>query len=691
MKIKKIANARSLALLALGVFLGHGAQADTILDFESLPTAAGQNQNAAIIQSFGDNASASSEGVTVVGFGTPNIGLTWQATPVSGGAARWDFYIDDIWAAGQLDSSSVGDRHEVVFTPNNPQAAAVIQSFNFHPYYLSTERYTYDVSVLAGETVVSGPSNITFIAESTKVAVNFNYTGAAGQALTLRITRVASTLGEGEIEGGAANIAVDDITFAQLPETELSVGPQVIAVTPANNQISVAPDGLYRASITNLTTAVVTSTIQLRLNGNPVSPAPGISQADDLTTVSYLSPAVLPSASTNRYTLTYADNGAPAKSYTNEVQFIVAAYVDLQLPPPIVFEDFDSTPEGSLPAGWTAVSLDTLRNQSVVSEPALNFGNLDSDAYTNWTTVDVSRFTGTFDTYSQLYSGLTQPAGYAEDYQRVLSVNPSNVVNGVFLRNLASGRMAFANSGYRNDDLGQVMYLFSPDFNLTGKTDVHLAFHSIWEQNQDSLATVEYSIDSGTNWLPVVYMLVTSDVYTNLDGSIDAATTFSTIHPAGFEGVATYYNPETGIEGGYYGAFIGVDSSQWSTLGDFISRRADDNPVASKRVELFRLPQADNQPKVRLRFAHAGTDSWYFGIDDVGFYSLATAQLQINSIVREGTVVTIAWDGAPGTKLQKATSLTNPNWQDVPGSDGASSVNEATSDPAAFYRLVRPN
>ena len=36
----------------------------------------------------------------------------------------------------------------------------------------------------------------------------------------------------------------------------------------------------------------------------------------------------------------------------------------------------------------------------------------------------------------------------------------------------------------------------------------------------------------------------------------------------------------------------------------------------------FRLPKADNQSKVRLRFAQAGTGSWYFGIDNVGFYSI---------------------------------------------------------------------
>jgi hypothetical protein len=43
------------------------------------------------------------------------------------------------------------------------------------------------------------------------------------------------------------------------------------------------------------------------------------------------------------------------------------------------------------------------------------------------------------------------------------------------------------------------------------------------------------------------------------------------------------------------------------------------------RVEVIRLPQADNQPNVRLRFANVGAYSWYFGIDNLGFYSLTSA------------------------------------------------------------------
>lgn len=681
MKMKRLAS--SVALAAVGLFLGRGAQAETILDFDIRPPGQLNNQ---LAQSFGDNAAASSEGVTVVGFGTPNIGLTWQATPAPGGAARWDYYLDGVWSAGQLDSSSVGDQHEIVFTPNSPQAAVVIKSLNFHPYYLSTERFTYDVSILAGTTVLSGPSNITFISESAKVPVSLNHTGSIGQALTLRIARVASVLSGTEAEGGGANIAVDDITFAQLPETEFAIGPQVLSVTPANNAVGVAPDHFYSATVTNGLTAIATGTIQLKFNGTTVSPPPNITQAGGLTTISYQAAALLPASSTNRYTLTFNDNGTPPKSYTNEVQYVVAAYVNIQLPAPIVFEDFNSTPEGSLPAGWTAINLNTDRDPA--SEPNITFTNLDSAAYTNWTVVAASRFTGAFDVYSDAYQGTPAPLDWMTDYQRVLAVNPSNVVNGVFIRNLASGNFVFGNSGYRSDLLGQVLYLFSPDFNLTGKSDVYLSFHSIWEQNQDSLGAVEYSIDQGTNWLPVVYMLNgVSDVATNLDGSIDALTTFTNV----WGDVATYFDELFQIQGGYYGAFIGVASNQWSTLAPYISRRVDDNPVESKRVELFRLPQADNQPKVRLRFAHAGDDSWYFGVDNVGLYSLTPQSLAINSIVRNGDNITISWNGAPGVRLQKSTSLSSPNWNDIQGTEGASSYTDSASGNNAYYRLRKPN
>jgi len=200
MKLKKLHHLRPIALAAVGVFLGRGAQADTIIDFDAVPS--DQSNKNQVIQTFGDYVSASSEGVTVAGFGTPNIGLTWQGNGQTD--TRWDYYEDGgvLWSAGQLNDSAVGAAHEVVFTPNSASASVTVKSFNFHPYYDSSERFTYNVSVLAGANVISGPTLVTFKSDSTKNhAVNLNTTGAPGQELTLRLARVASTLGGARSKG----------------------------------------------------------------------------------------------------------------------------------------------------------------------------------------------------------------------------------------------------------------------------------------------------------------------------------------------------------------------------------------------------------------------------------------------------------------------------------------------------------
>lgn len=331
MKMKKLARIHPLALAAVGVFLGRGAQADTILDFDILP--ADQINNNAINQSFGDYAAASSDGVTVVGFGTPNVGLTWEAT--GAGDARWDYYNDGgfRWSAAQLNASYVGGTHSLILAPNSASARVIIKSLNFHPYYVSQERFTYNVSVVAGGSVLTGPIPITFISDSTKNhPVSINYSGAPGQALRLQLARVASTLAAGEIEGDAYDIAVDDIVFAQQPETAFPPGPEVISTTPQDAQTGVAALYAYQADITNGTTAVVPGSIQLKLDGSPVSPPPSTSSAAGLTTVSYQGAGLLPSGSAHAYTLTYNDNGTPATTYTNVIGFTVANYTTFPSP-----------------------------------------------------------------------------------------------------------------------------------------------------------------------------------------------------------------------------------------------------------------------------------------------------------------------------------------------------------------------
>ena len=223
MKRRNLGRIKPLAVAVVGVVLGRAAQADTVLTFDAFP--AGQNHNAPILQTFGDNAAASSAGVSVIGNGTPNIGLTWSG----GGSAtaRWDYYIDPVWSAGQLNGSSVGGFHNLLFTPDAGFGVS-IKSFNFHPYYNSAETFAYSWRVLDGATeLLTGSLN--FGSDGTKnYPVNIDFTGAANQSLTLNILRTGGS-------GNGQNIAVDDIRFAQVvPEPGtlvlLSLGAVGLAV-----------------------------------------------------------------------------------------------------------------------------------------------------------------------------------------------------------------------------------------------------------------------------------------------------------------------------------------------------------------------------------------------------------------------------------------------------------------------------
>ena len=356
----------------------------------------------------------------------------------------------------------------------------------------------------------------------------------------------------------------------------------------------------------------------------------------------------------------------------------MANYRNIVLPPPLYFESFDNIPEGQLPAGWTEKSYTEVQN------PEIDFGNLDSAAYATWTVVNADRFKGAFIPYSNPDA----PQSQKKDMQRVLSINPLVVTNGKVLgAPLAQGRFLFGDSAYRNG-ASQVMFAFTPDYDCSGKTNVHVSFHSLYEQNQDSIGAVEYSVDQGAHWLPVVYLLVGSVVVTTtneLTGqvSVDAVATFSTAH----DDVALYSDDNGEQKGGTYGAFIAAPISQ--DLAPFITPRVDDDPVESKRIELFRLPQADNQSKVRFRFAYAGTDSWYFGVDDFGLYSITNAPVvrPALAIARSGANLIVSWPAdVAGFTLETTEILGGPTWKPVSGVVG----NAATITPGAaqaFYRL----
>jgi hypothetical protein len=454
--------------------------------------------------------------------------------------------------------------------------------------------------------------------------------------------------------------------------------PRVLVQLPADGASNLPPVFEFSVVITNGLTSIVPATISLRLDDAVVSPS--VIEESGSIRVSYSDETRLPEpGSEHVWLLTAQDNATPPNELRVESTVAYAQYHNIILPEPLYFEDFDDVPEGSLPEGWTQQSYTTPLNET---EDLADLGSL---AFSRWTVVNVERFRGTFITYSNP----DNPDGWESDYQRVLTPNALNVVNGRVHRDaLASGRMLFGNSGYQNSAASQVLYLFTPDFNFTGRTNIHLSFHSLWEQNQDSMAAIEFSIDGGDNWLPIAYFIDGPDIVSVTNEatgeiSIDAETTFHAEHGD----VARYFDEEGNEIGGTFGAFIAAPIS--SELGSYIQARVDDDADESKRIELFPLARADNQPAVRFRFAHAGTDSWYFGIDNFGLYSISsdpggTAEL---SVARDEAAIVISWPAdAAGYVLESTPALTPPNWQAVQGVTGNS--HRITPDASsALFRL----
>ena len=273
----------------------------------------------------------------------------------------------------------------------------------------------------------------------------------------------------------------------------------------------------------------------------------------------------------------------------------LTAQTNLTLPTPIpgAFEDFQSFAEGAdlSAAGWTVTNF----TSEINLEPSLD--DPTSLSYANWLVINTNRL-------------LSLPL----EASRRLQVAPGQMINGTAVTALLQDNFIYAESDTRGGS--QVQFLESPDFNCTDKTGVTLVFYSAYEQNQDSMGAVEYSVDRGETWLPIAYLIDRDDIVRDEFGNVDAESTLMTNHGD----VATYSNLDGEFFGGTYGSFIKAPISP--ELAPFIQGRVNDNTTESKRVEVYRLAAADSQSAVRLRFAHAGTGSWYWGLDNIGLYSI---------------------------------------------------------------------
>src|SRR6185369_15349223 len=221
----------------------------TILTFD------GYSSDTAIPDSFGDNVTANTTGITVISNGTPDINLAWAATGDAG--TEWEFYNDGVWSAAQLNSCDVGEYYDLHFAPTN-NAAVVIQSFKFHGYYNDSERFTFGMEIWDNGELLTNWT-YTFLSDGTKDhQVNVNFTGQPGHELVLSFNRNASTLGGGEVEGDPYDIAVDDINFSEIPPVVVTFSGRTWTplVQVASGQYSPAQTNQYSAL--NANTGIMT-------------------------------------------------------------------------------------------------------------------------------------------------------------------------------------------------------------------------------------------------------------------------------------------------------------------------------------------------------------------------------------------------------------------------------------------------
>jgi len=349
----------------------------------------------------------------------------------------------------------------------------------------------------------------------------------------------------------------------------------------------------------------------------------------------------------------------PAGTVPGETMYASVVYQDAQglrsppavpapisvLAPPVLFqEDFEAAPDYGLPAGWIE------QHNTTVQTPGQDPTDYLSDTYAGWLVVPL------------------------EAMQTVFAADPFNgqPYNPIVVK----GKSLFALSAWREGY--QIQSVETPDVDLgTGRQGVAIIFRSNFTPNQDSMAAIEYSTDSGAAWHPALIMIDEADVVAG-DPVATMTTPYDDVPDPG------------GNFPGTYGAHLRAPVAE---MGPFLSGRVNDDQSESDRVEAIRLAGLDGQTRVRFRFVSVGTNSWWWGVDDFGLHGTEaiTTPPEITSISRSGDSVVITWTGG-GTadQVQTATELSGGSWTDIgPPTDQKTAVIPAGSGHM-FIRVVSP-
>ena len=493
----------------------------------------------------------------------------------------------------------------------------VVQEQNTVTAYVNGSRVGVNTITGSGQTGADG--RFALLPGSSALILGSTSTNAtAGYVNSIQLRDVALNSGQMNALGGP--------TAAGIPQTIPPIPSFIDTRTPDVNATGVLPTPNIQIVLHQGDTTINGSSIQLSFDG-ALAPAT-ITPSVPTYTITYAVTNLLDPNSMHGLQLVYQDSVAGFK--TNTWSFTVVAYQSIALPAPFIFENFDGVAETTLPAGWVVT------NKTTVDHVGFNLADPESDSYLDWVVISTNT----------LFT-----AKGADPL-----IVPPIAVNGALLTAMANNQLAYAESDSRSGN--QVQDLFSPDFDCTGKTNVYLSFHSIYQQNQDSLGAVEYSTDQGATWQPALYMLqccidgqdAVADIHRFPDGTIDAVTTLQTF----VDGGAAW--------GTNYGFFIGAPITQ--ALAPFISPRVNDDNRESIRVEVLRLAGADGQPKVRLRFLQTGTASWWFAIDNVGLYTINTPVIKTqpqSQTIDAGTPVTFGVEaqGNPPLSYQWKFNGTN--------------------------------
>ena len=487
-------------------------------------------------------------------------------------------------------------------------------------------------------------------------------TGEAASGYVNSIQIRDSALNAGQIAAlGAASAAGIPTVIPPVPSFIDSRNPGVGA-TGVNEEATIS------VVLNQGDTTITSGSVQLYLDGAPVG---SVAETTPTFTASYTVPPRLDPLSTHTLKLTWNDSVLGNK--TNSWSFTVKSYQVVTLPTPFFFENFDSltenpVPGASLPSGWS------VQNQTAAGNSGFNLDDRDSDSYKDWILVDSSRLTGWGSERTDL---------------------PTIILNGTKLTSLTSGNLLWAESDSRCGGCnGQFSDLFTAPISCVGRSNVFVAFNSIYEQNQDNMDFMEYSVDGGTNWLPVLYYFdndpANSDIITT-NGVADVPATFARVD------VNRNWSPDTApTHATNYGSYIKAPIS--SIKPTDINGRLNDDTFDGKRIEVVRLAQADGKSDVRFRLNANGTSSWFWGIDNFGLYEITTpvfttqpASKTINAgtvttlsvVVSSPTTVTYRWQHA-GTNLATAGHFSG-------ATNATLTISNADANDGGSYRCIASN